>query len=213
MDNQARQRAKDHFPAVLLTLLSIVQAIALELLWGHVIDAAHLRTLTLDGLVGWGQVLATLLGIVLVWVVYAGNVMRFRWVPAITDSVYPFLIGIIEFAMVELLQSGSPGLWLLALGFAFGVMTWISQITMRRARYDDDNAQFFQGIPKATLADFYPQIVAFGVFACAGFGLAIFDPGLMVVGPVVLAALIFLLRQFRISEHFWNTSMALPAGR
>ena len=35
-EQDMRSRAKDHLPSVLLTLLSIVQALALQLLWEHV---------------------------------------------------------------------------------------------------------------------------------------------------------------------------------
>ena len=37
-----RDRAKDMFPVVLLTLLSIVQALALEFLWDHTRNRAEL---------------------------------------------------------------------------------------------------------------------------------------------------------------------------
>ena len=85
--NAMRERAKEHFPAVLLTLLSIVQALALELLWSHLQKADHLFALSAVNVTLWLQIVATFFGIVLIWVVYASNVMRFRWVPATSDSV------------------------------------------------------------------------------------------------------------------------------
>jgi len=41
-----RDRAKEHFPMVFLTLLIIVQALALELLWSHVRGADYLFELS-----------------------------------------------------------------------------------------------------------------------------------------------------------------------
>ena len=58
-----RDRAKAQFPFVLLTLISIIQALALELLWGKVTSSAFLFQPTLDAVVAWGMVSVTLLGI------------------------------------------------------------------------------------------------------------------------------------------------------
>lgn len=41
-----RNRAREHLPMVLLTLLSIVQALALELLWAQVRESARLAPAT-----------------------------------------------------------------------------------------------------------------------------------------------------------------------
>ena len=61
--NSIRERAKEHFPTVLLTLLSIVQALALELFWSHLVDAEGLYQLSWFAVLWWIQILATLLGI------------------------------------------------------------------------------------------------------------------------------------------------------
>jgi hypothetical protein len=210
MANFTRDRAKEHFPAVLLTLLSIVQAIALELLWSHVVDAPHLYEFTFGAVVAWAQVVGTLLTVILIWVVYASNVMRFRWVPAITDSIYPFSIGIVEFWLVETLNIGSIGIWLMVTGFVFGVMTWIAQITMRRARSDPDNNQFFEKTGRATLSDFYPQISIIGLFFVVGLLTNSMNPPPIVQGGLVLLTLMFLAWQFLSTVRYWNAAIAAP---
>lgn len=75
-----RDRAKEHFPMVLLTLLSIVQALALELLWSHVRGNDYLFEPSLVAALSWIQIAATFLGLVLIWVVYASNAMRCAFV-------------------------------------------------------------------------------------------------------------------------------------
>jgi hypothetical protein len=45
--NLFRQRAQQQFPSMLLTLLSIVEAIALELLWGHVQETNYVMELSI----------------------------------------------------------------------------------------------------------------------------------------------------------------------
>jgi hypothetical protein len=37
-----RSRAKTHFPSVLLTLISIIQALALELMWSKIVESDFL---------------------------------------------------------------------------------------------------------------------------------------------------------------------------
>ena len=107
---------------VLLTLLSIMQALALELLWSHVLETNYLFEPTLVAIVSWIQIVTTFLGLVLIWVVYASNAMRFRWVPVTTDSVYPFVIGLIEFMLVKSLGTGETGQWLILMALTFGMM-------------------------------------------------------------------------------------------
>lgn len=211
MANATRRRAKEHFPAVLLTLLSIVQAIALELLWGHVVDSPFLYQATMSALLGWVQIVATLLAVVLVWVGYASNVMRFRWVPAVSDSVYPFLVGITEFWLVESLDANSVGAWFVGMGLLFALMIWIVQITMRRARFDPDNADFFAGVTPARARDFLPQAAVVVVFVAFGCVVSLSE---LQVGAVLAAAaltFVFLVWQFAQSVRYWNTAMAVDA--
>ena len=47
-----RNRARENLPSVLLTLLSIVQAVALETLWSHVTERQDLFDTGLPPLVG-----------------------------------------------------------------------------------------------------------------------------------------------------------------
>ena len=91
-----RNRAKEIFPMVLLTLLSIVQALALEFLWDHTRQRADLFELSVAVIPGWLQIAATLNVIVIIWLMYAGMLMRFRWTPTTMDSIFPFVIGLIQ---------------------------------------------------------------------------------------------------------------------
>jgi len=92
-----RNRAQEHFPAVLLTLISIIQALALELLWGKITDNGQLWPLDPDAVVAWGMVSVTFLGILQIWIMYSSLVMCFVWLPGLRDSIFPFIIGVQEF--------------------------------------------------------------------------------------------------------------------
>lgn len=206
--NSIRSRTKEYFPTVLLTLLSIVQAIALELLWGKIVSSESLFELSLVAVVGWLQVCSSLFGIMLIWVVYAGNVMRFRWVPNIADSVYPFLVGILEFWIMESIGNGKLGIWFLAFGATFGLMTWVSQITMRKSRFDSDNQQFFKNVAPATLIDFLPQIATVLLLAVGGIILMIYDIPQWLKALLLLAMLMFLSQQCWSTSKYWESSVS-----
>lgn len=199
-----RDRAKEHFPMVLLTLLSIVQALALELLWSYVRGAGYLFEPSLIAIVSWIQIVATFLGLVLIWVVYASNSMRFRWVPVTSDSVYPFLIGLIEFMLVESLGPGETGNWLILMALMFGTMVLISHKTMRRARHDGDNDTYFSQFKPATLRDFGPHIAIVCGLTLAGIYLFVSgDRGILELLAAFATAGI-LVWQFFVSARFWR---------
>jgi hypothetical protein len=203
-----RERAKEHFPTVLLTLLSIVQALALELLWAHLHESDYLFEPSWVAVLSWVQIAATLLGVVLIWVIYASNVMRFRWVPATSDSVYPFVIGLLEFLLIDTLGPDEIGLWLVFMALIFGLMQWVAHTTMRRARGDLDNAAFFADRTPALLSDFYPQIAVVCVLASVGAYVIVNGDTGAVAMIALLATNGLLTWQFREAAKFWRDSVA-----
>lgn len=198
-----RERVKRNFPMVLLTLLSIVQALALELLWSHVSGAEYLFAATADALLGGLQILATFVGIVLIWVVYASAVMRFRWMPSIGDSVYPFIIGMIEFVMIEALGPGGVGRWIILTALMFAFMHWVNHGTMRRARSDPDNDTFFSKYAPATLRDFRFPILAVVLLLSAGLVLEFTRQAFFLALVALLLTNLVLVLQFRFSARIW----------
>ena len=201
-----RDRAKEHLPMVLLTLLSIVQALALELLWSHVRESAYLFEMTWTAMLTWIQIGTSFLGIVVIWLVYASTAMRFRWVPTTGDSVYPFIIGLLEFILIETLAPEYMGLWFGCLAMIFGLMTWISHRTMRRARLDGENDEFFANLAPATARDFIPAFVIVFVLVLAGAYLAVTGERGMVALVGVLLAFAGLVRQLIIAARFAEMS-------
>jgi hypothetical protein len=193
---------------VLLTLLSIVQALALELLWSHVRESVYLFDMSWTALLTWIQVGTTFLGIVVIWIAYASIAMRFRWVPSTSDSVYPFVVGLLEFILIETLAPEYMGWWFICLALIFALMSWVSHITMRRARRDGENEEFFAKLEPATTRDFYPAFAI--IFGCivAGIYLAVSsDRGILAL-LAVSAAFIVLVRQVIVAARFWELSVS-----
>lgn len=192
---------------VLLTLLSIVQALALEFLWTDLSRQADLYQLTWTALLTWIQIAANFLGIVLIWLIYACNVMRFRWLPGTSDSVFPFLIGIVEFVLIDLVGPDKLGWWLLNLALIFGLMAWVSQRVFTRARSDGENDEFFATVSPATLRDFYPAFGVVGGLILAGSYLAVSGDQGWIALVALLAAVAALSHQLYLMDVFWKRSL------
>lgn len=209
MNNRMRARAKAHMPMVLLTLLSIIQALALELTWEHITDQPYLFEPTWTAALAWLQVVTTLLGILLIWLLYSTMVMRFRWVPSTSDTVFPFAIGITEFTLISNLGPNHYLAWFVVLALLFALTHWSIQRIMVEARKDSENAAFFSRVSPAILRDFLPTIAI--CTALASFGIA-----LGLTGHQGIFALIALLLaagaisfQIHMNARYWRQAMAL----
>ncbi len=215
--NRISQRAKANLPTVLLTLLSIVQALALELMWEHVTGSPTLYVMSFEAVLSWLQIVASLLGILLIWLIYSGLVMRFSWVPTTTDTVFPFFVGIVEFAQISALGMETISVWFVMTGLLFIVVAWISQVSMKRARQDEDNADFFQNVSPATHRDHFFAVLPAVVLASIGVALHLIDSQ----GWFALAAILFVLTlllyqlfmNHRYSERSYQRSQVEVKGK
>lgn len=206
--NDIRDRARGHLPAVLLTLLSIVQALALEFLWTYVRETPQIFSASWTNALVWVQLGTSFLGLVLIWVVYASQVMRLRWVPATMDSVYPFIIGLLEFAQIENLGAETIGQWLVCFACIFAIMVWVSHRTMRRARRDGQNSRIFDNLAPAEFKDFYAPIASVtGVTLIGVYVATTHNTGLVAMFGLLLTAGLVTV-QFRVTTRFWDESVS-----
>jgi len=203
-----RARAKQHLPHVLLTLLSIIQALALELLWTRIQEGNFALSLSLEGAIVWCQISATFLGIVVIWLVYATSVMRFRWVPGISDSIHPFIVGVLQFMMIESLGVEKVGQWLILMALIFAQMNWVAHLVMYRARHDGDNDEFFKDRNPATWRDFIGAAVAVSALAGVGIILMLHPQLTILVILSQVGTLTLLLYQLGSLTFYWNRTMA-----
>jgi len=202
-----RSRAKAHLPHVLLTLLSIIQALALELFWSEVQTLEVLFTLSWPAVSTWIQVTATFLGILVIWVVYATTVMRFSWVPSISDSVVPFFVGLLQFILIESLGVESAGSWFLSLAVILALMHGESHMIMRRARRDPDNAEFFRQVNPATLKEAIPPTVMVLCLLVLGAYTLMVPGNAILTGSGLFASLLLLVWHVVFMAMFWKRTM------
>jgi hypothetical protein len=204
---ELRNRAREHFPSVLLTLLSIIQALAVELWWSSIRESDYLWSGGWDAWLGWAQYFVVLLGILEIWLVYTSMVMRFVWVPGFQDSIFPFLIGIMEFSMLELVGPDHVAAWMCVLGTIFVLMVVGSHQLFVQARQDPANARYFGSVRPASRDDFLIQAATVaGIFAMALLVYWTDSQGALAFGCIVVCAGI-LGYQIDDTRRFWERSM------
>jgi len=206
-----RERAKSNFPMVLLTLLSIVQALAFELLWSAVHEHPDFYEWSWVAFNGWVRVTAMLLGIIIIWSSYATNVIRFRWAPSTSDTFFPFFIGIVQFVMIDWLGTQDTAGFFLCLAVLFAVMNWITHHDMARARQHAENSEFFDLRGRASWRDFLPVLVIVLCFCMAGLIISLTVPDGWIAAAAGLFALGLMIYQVVVSHGFWEETMSLEA--
>ena len=191
----------------LLTLLSIIQALALELFWSEVQTLEVLFTLSWAAVSTWVQVTATFLGILVIWVVYATTVMRFAWVPGISDSVVPFFVGLLQFILIESLGVENAAAWFLSMAAIMAIMHGETHMIMRRARRDPDNAEFFSQVNPATRREaIAPTLMVLSLLAFGAYTLLVADsPRVILLG--LSASLLLLIWHLFFMGMFWKRTM------
>ncbi len=205
--NRIRRRATKQLPSVLLTLLSIIQAIALESLWERTIHRQEFFEASWIATLGWLQVTVTFSVIVLIWIVYIALLMRFRWTPALTDLALPFAVGIAQFALIELASPARLGEWCLGLAALAVIAMAIDFRFIRRARRDPRNREFFDNVLPATWRDHAPQF-CFVLFAIgAGAYIIVTKHNGWFAFLTLMISIASLAYNGWLQVHFWNKSM------
>lgn len=198
--HEERERAREQLPQVLLGVLSILQALALELLWEQGVG----------GLGGWReagalangllQVSCTFLGIMVVWLMYASLVLRFSWVPRFVDLLLPFVLGVLEFGLISLMTpERAPAYFgLLALVFVVAAAT-------NYGIYAAISADTTQAIESTGLQGYGPTVVSTVALLISAALSAYFGAASWVTGACLIAANAGLLAQVGTFRSFWRS--------
>ena len=202
-----RDRTSNHLPAVLLTLQSIIQAISLDMLWTHTTDIAVHDQFSALAVLGWMQILATLLILIVVWMSFVSLLMRFIWVPALLDTALPILVGILQFALIEFARPENLALWLFTLGVLMLVIAIVNHRYFKKARLDPRNADFFGAVPPATWRDFFLLFIYVATFFVGGLFAVLIDLHVMVEIAMVLIVMAGLGHFVFEQNRFWNLSL------
>ena len=198
-------RITENFPSVLLTLLSIVQAIALEELWGQLQASTYLYEATWLALLGGLQMGLSLLTIILIWLLYVGLVLHVRFTPTALDAVLPFFIGLIQFLLVAMATPETLGQWTIVFAMLLGIVNYINHKTMRRARQEAHN-DFFKNVSPATTRNFLNRGFFIVTFLLAGIWLYISGDHSWIALTVLLVILGRLSYIFKVVSSVWRVT-------
>lgn len=202
-----QDRARDLLPAIIITVLSMIQALALEIYWTKIGESQFLWLGGWDAAIGWMQLLVMFLGMLLIWILYIGVVLRFSWIPTMEDTLIPFYIGLLEFVMIDLMGPGFLGPWFLLLAATFSVSTWVNHMVMRQARGDPANNYFFKDYAPSSWRDYTGSIVVIATLAVLGVILWISDDPHWLAVIAMVFALLAVARQFVQARRQWMHSM------
>jgi len=111
MKQMDAQSLRDEFAVTYLTLISILQAVALGFL-ATLVDA-HFHSLQSGH---WLRIATSVVVAVNVWNEYRMGVAQFAWVPSLVDTLIPFTLGIVQFALFRASVLSTDFLWLCAVG-------------------------------------------------------------------------------------------------
>ena len=207
--NKNVERAKELVPAIILTILSMIQALALELFWSKIEASSFLWAGGWDAAIGWLQMAVVLVGILLIWVFYVSFVLRFSWLPTLEDTLIPFLIGLLEFAMIDITYPHLLGPWFLVLALVYGITTATTHVTMRRARRDPANEYFFSKTGPASWRDYRATVSAVSILAVTGVVLWVIESNHYFSLGALLIALFAMFYQFIQSKRYWMHSLVM----
>jgi len=201
--NNNTKHAKSLLPTILLTVLSMIQALALELFWNKVQASQFLWRYDWQAFIGWLQLITMFIGILLIWVLYTSTVLRFTWLPTMQDTLIPFFIGLLEFALIGLLQPSSLGPWFIVLTLVFALATATNHMAMKQARRDPDNKYFFKDVQPARWRDYSVSISAMVILLLLGSWLWLADQPIVLSIASLLLALLALGHQFYQAHRHW----------
>ena len=206
-------RARELVPALILTLLSMIQALALEFFWSKIGASEFLWQWGWTAAIGWLQIAVMLEGILLIWVLYVSFVLRFSWLPTLEDTLLPFLIGLFEFAMIDLTEPAMVGPWMLLLALTFALAVFSSHTTMQRARQDPANAYFFdQAAASRGWRSYTHSGTSIAVLLLIGLVLWLSSPPPWVVLLALLSALGAMFFQYLQARKYWLHSLSPEEG-
>jgi len=202
-----RERAVELFPSVLLSVLGVIQALAFELLWEEGLPGlARWRAIGAPA-TGMLQLAAVFEGGIVMWALYASLVLRLRWIPSVRDLAVPFVLGALQFTLVECMAPERLPGWFLVLAALFVSATLTNYAAYAAAARLEPPG----GVPRSgqTLRSYAPSAAIVAVllaFAALSRGSG---PASTLVAVAMLATNAGMLIQLLVIRHYWRRDLQL----
>jgi hypothetical protein len=195
---------KDSFTSIYLTVLSIVQGVALTSLAVVVADGHSQFTP-----VQWALVVLTFLILIIVWNHVTTDAMTWTWIPDFRDSAIPFLLGAFELYQAFAIVAGlGPWLFGMAAGATLAVLEFFH--VGRQVRLVVSNAEMLRLFRRRSLSDLLQGIVGIGAFLALGAAsVAIGDAWAVLPWIAVLITALWLGVYVLRTTLYWRALVAL----
>ncbi|MDB2595028.1 hypothetical protein N9Y23_01730 [Pseudomonadales bacterium] len=105
------------------------------------------------------------------------------------------------------------GPWMVLVAALILTINWIAHSTMRKARLDGDNSDFFTGTTTASWRDFQLAIGSIALLLVYGIYEWVFDPFNAATLSILLITLSLLLVQFRLMAVWWSRSVSTKPSK
>jgi hypothetical protein len=137
-------KMKDSFTSIYLTVLSVIQGVALADLASVVWSANKQFTL-----VQWLLVGTTFTMLIIIWDAYVQHSLLWEWVPNILDAAIPFVIGTLELLLNHTIIL-SLSAWLVSLAFLSGMAALANWHVRRQASKEAENTEMLSLLGRQT---------------------------------------------------------------
>lgn len=158
-----RDKALTQFPAMYITLVSVVQAIALEALATRAIEIAPGFDLEPTAVVVWLEILLLGQTVFYVWISYTLLVTLAQWVFRVFDFGAAFAVGVLQFVAIAFIGSDAVHTFLVIVGLGFAVGAWVSHSNIGAAARSADNQDVIRELPRMTLTLLLMSVGVLGV--------------------------------------------------
>ena len=196
-------RARELLPAIVITVLSMIQALALELFWGKIRETDLAVLEGWNAAIHWLQLAVMFLGMLQIWLFYVSLVLRLSWLPTMEDTIIPFAIGLLEFSMIDMLGTDRLATWFFTLAALFAISMGASHVAFRRARQDPENADYFRDAAPSSWRDYLVSMVVVTLLALFGLVLWLTSNREAIALTAMLFALAAIAYQLSVSHRRW----------
>ncbi|MEN8376301.1 MAG: hypothetical protein ABFS34_12705 [Gemmatimonadota bacterium] len=203
-DLSPREKALTQFPAMYVTLVSVVQAIALEVLVARVVEVRPPAELTLASVTVWLEVVLLGLTIFYVWVSYTLLVTLAQWVLRAFDFAAAFAVGVLQFVAIGWLGPDTVAPFCVMIVIGFGSGAWISHSNTGAAAARPENAAVTGSLPRWRLT---VLLAAVGVLGVVGAIAA--ESSLPLVVGALAASAVLVIAALREWFGWWNRVVRL----
>jgi hypothetical protein len=144
-----RERALGSFSSIYMTMVSLIEAIALELLVGRVLAVTEVSDLGVPTIVAWLEIAFMFEVILGIWIAYAIMSMATRWVMTLYDSAIVFALGMWQFLAISWIDQVPSHYWLWWTGIGGVIAILIIRGIYAAARRNPENDVFVGSFPLA----------------------------------------------------------------